>query len=732
MNKERISVLMLSTDVKLFDKNSVVSLRLAEYSKYFNDFRIVVLGSKTPFITDERNRYTIYSTSSFVKIMRIFDAVRIGGNLIRNLKTANGFVVTCENPFETGVVGFYLKWRYGIALHVQVHTDFMSEYYTRGSRLNFLRRFVARFVLHRADRIRVVSQSIKSSLVLNKIAEDRGVDVLPIFVRSTSREVETSRNASTENNGVVKLLSVGRLTREKNYSEAIFVVKQLLDKGLNIQYTIIGNGPLVDRLRKEAGAYLNSKIFISGWDDCVSAYYNTADIFLHTSFYEGYGLVLVEAAFAGLVIVSTRVGVASQLIQDGENSFLYDVGDTDNLQQVLTALINSKDRKKLGEKLQNSQLLLDMNNEEEYYSNFAKTIEDALESKNVSGGYGKKILIVTQIMDEEDPVLGFFHNWVRFLSYEFEKIEVVCLRMGKIDLPKNVTVHSLGKENGQHSKLVYCIRFFKILYRLRFSYSDVFVHMNIEYVLLAGLYWKIRKNKMVLWYNHSFGSVFAKISMQIVDIVCHTSPYSFTAGTEKSLQMPAGIDTDKFVEKNDISRDRSSILYVGRISSVKNVDTLIDACGILQKKGVEFQLTILGPKDDPAYFTMLDRKVVSLGISGHVSWFDTVTQKELPKVYSAHAITVNLTPSGNFDKTVLESAVCGSISIASSPAFSKMIPSEYVFRERDSVSLSLVLEKLLSLDESERDEIIKVESEYVKNNQSLRSLAKNIKNLYIR
>ena len=57
-----------------------------------------------------------------------------------------------------------------------------------------------------------------------------------------------------------------------------------------------------------------------------------------------------------------------------------------------------------------------------------------------------RLLVFTQKLDSGDPVLGFFHTWLKELASRLESIEVICLEMGVFNLPKNVTVYSLGKE----------------------------------------------------------------------------------------------------------------------------------------------------------------------------------------------------------------------------------------------------------------------------------------------
>jgi len=102
-----------------------------------------------------------------------------------------------------------------------------------------------------------------------------------------------------------------------------------------------------------------------------------------------------------------------------------------------------------------------------------------------------KLLILTQKVDKNDDILGFFHRWLKEFAGRVEKLTVICLQKGEYDLPENVKVLSLGKERGV-SKLGYVLNLYKYIWVLRAQYGHVFVHMNQEYVLLAGLCFMIQ------------------------------------------------------------------------------------------------------------------------------------------------------------------------------------------------------------------------------------------------
>jgi hypothetical protein len=95
-----------------------------------------------------------------------------------------------------------------------------------------------------------------------------------------------------------------------------------------------------------------------------------------------------------------------------------------------------------------------------------------------------KLLILTQKVDAEDDVLGFMHHWLQVFSKSFETITVICLEKGIVNLPENIKVLSLGKEQ-KKSKLRYITRFYTYIFKERKNYDVVLVHMNKEYVVLA-------------------------------------------------------------------------------------------------------------------------------------------------------------------------------------------------------------------------------------------------------
>ena len=280
-----------------------------------------------------------------------------------------------------------------------------------------------------------------------------------------------------------------------------------------------------------------------------------------------------------------------------------------------------------------------------------------------------KLLIITQKVDRNDSILGFFHHWIEEFSKHYQKITVICLEKGEYRLPANVRVFSLGKEKLQATsyklqalkKFKYGFNFFKYIWRERKNYDAVFVHMNQEYVLLGWKFWKLWGKKIFLWRNHRQGNFLTRLAVLFSNKVFCTSPQSFTARFKKTRIMPVGIDTDFFRPDPNVKKIPQSILALGRISSIKHLEILIGALLELQKQKIDFTATIVGSPISPTdqvYEQKLHQLAEPLIRQKLLTFQPAVPHRKTPNIYRSHEIYVNLTPPGSFDKTILEAMAC--------------------------------------------------------------------------
>lgn len=306
-----------------------------------------------------------------------------------------------------------------------------------------------------------------------------------------------------------------------------------------------------------------------------------------------------------------------------------------------------------------------------------------------------RLLVLSQSVDQGDPVLGFFHGWLNAFAGGFPHIHAVCLKEGRHSLPSNIVVHSLGKERGA-GRVGYVLHFFRLIWRLRHEYDAVFVHMNPEYVVLGGLPWRLMGKRVYLWRNHWSSGILTDIAVALSHKTFCTSKSSYITKYRKNVLMPVGIDTEVF--KISGSPRAKSILSLGRIAPSKNIHVMLDAFRVLKDKGIEFSASIYGdalPKDE-AYLAAQKQFVESNGLSARVTFFPGVPNRDTPAIYSSHQIFVNASASGMFDKTMFEAICCGAITLACSKDYGEFAGLAYAFEADDVQSLVARLEQYLA------------------------------------
>lgn len=335
-----------------------------------------------------------------------------------------------------------------------------------------------------------------------------------------------------------------------------------------------------------------------------------------------------------------------------------------------------------------------------------------------------RLLILTQAVDLDDPVLGFFHTWIAQMAAKKDSVHVICLKEGRHQLPSNVMVHSLGKEAGA-SRATYLFRFYKYIWKLRNEYDSVFVHMNQEYVILGWKMWWLMGKRVVLWRNHKKGSIFTRIAALVSHKVCYTSPEAYVAAYKNAVQMPIGIDTDLFKPAAQTPVPRS-ILFLGRLDPVKKCEVFIDALEKLHAGGVEFHADIVG---DPTpgnekYAHDIRNKAGVLALDGMLTMHSGVAHAQTPALYASHAIYVNLTPSGSFDKTIGEAMASGCMVVVSNDAVREVIGGDNIANNVESATRALTV--ALSMREETRKAQTRALREYVVHEHSLVLLANKL------
>lgn len=159
-----------------------------------------------------------------------------------------------------------------------------------------------------------------------------------------------------KNCGGQKILSIGRLTEQKNFELAVNAAKILKEKRIDFVWYIIGEGPLKEvLLEKIEKCGVCERVVLLGKRDNPYPYIKYADIFIQTSKFEGKSIVLDEAKILGKPIVCTNYDTVYDTIENQENGLISDMTPQGIADSILSLLMNPMLRNDIIRNLNNTE-----------------------------------------------------------------------------------------------------------------------------------------------------------------------------------------------------------------------------------------------------------------------------------------------------------------------------------------------------------------------------------------
>ena len=216
--------------------------------------------------------------------------------------------------------------------------------------MSLSRKMLKRLLLPYADWLVVQTESIKAyfpksiqkktSVIYNPVREE---------VFSLPRTSSLTPTPSPKGEGSIKceeklnrIISVARLYPQKNQKMMIEAFAKIADEFPDWQLVIFGEGPLRSSLELLIKSLqLEGRVLLPGRTEQVIDELRKSKIFCLSSDYEGMSNSMIEAMCVGLPIISTKVSGTEELIKDGENGFLVEVGDECSLSDCMSELISS-------------------------------------------------------------------------------------------------------------------------------------------------------------------------------------------------------------------------------------------------------------------------------------------------------------------------------------------------------------------------------------------------------
>lgn len=338
--------LFVSNDPSIFFEQSSARARMREYAAAIGELHIISRGTGGVVHEGALHLYP-------VRLPRLFVYGAIARRARKLILERGIEVVSAQDPFECGRAALRAVHGTRAKLHIQVHTDFLTPWFTRGHIarspqvrmpfLNRVRQHIARRVLPHADGIRVVSRRIRDSLM-----EEFGTTIPePVIIPIAVQDIPIEPVPLPPHSFTFALLAVGRLEPEKRIEDIIAAVARLRVGYPSLGAIIVGEGRerrKLERMARRLG--LEKRIVFLGARPDARGLMKSAQAFIQASAYEGYGLTLIEAALARVPIITTDVGIVGEVLEGYKQVLAAPVGDPVNLAAHIAWLIEDHEARK--------------------------------------------------------------------------------------------------------------------------------------------------------------------------------------------------------------------------------------------------------------------------------------------------------------------------------------------------------------------------------------------------
>jgi len=308
-----------------------VSLSLAKgFISEGHNVHLILVNAEGPLMKDIpeglvvhnlKKRRTITSILSLAKNLRLhkYDA------LISFMSHANIVSITASKLV-------FFKGRIVLTEHNSLSHNLFGKNGLKYKMVAFGMRIFYRY----ADKIIAVSNSLAKELTLATGEKKIYSLYNPIDINhENTQEIQPSVEA-WRNESKPLILGLGRLNPQKNFEFLINSFNTVI-KETDCQLLILGEGPNRQSLENLISSLkINDKVLMPGFVDNPGSYLERASVFVLSSSWEGFGLVIAEALAQGVTVVSTDCPVGpSEILRDGKYGYLVPVNDEKQMAKTI-------------------------------------------------------------------------------------------------------------------------------------------------------------------------------------------------------------------------------------------------------------------------------------------------------------------------------------------------------------------------------------------------------------
>jgi len=262
--------------------------------------------------------------------------ISLSGKIFKKYIAENGKpdIIHAHNLFWAGVLADKLNKKFQIPFVITEHN---STFLTRGLSPN--QQKIARQIYPAASKVIAVSKRLRTAI--QKIVPQLEIDIIPNIVDTDFFKPDKWKVNDTEQ---IKFLAIGNLNKNKGHELLLDAFSKVLKINKHATLVICGEGEEKKKLNKKIHALsLGNNIELTGhlnkWE--ILKKLQESDCLVHTSYYETFGVVLIEAISCGIPFITTKSGGPEDIYED-KIGYLIETGNIQSLANAMIKFIHEK------------------------------------------------------------------------------------------------------------------------------------------------------------------------------------------------------------------------------------------------------------------------------------------------------------------------------------------------------------------------------------------------------
>ena len=216
-------------------------------------------------------------------------------------------------------------------------------------KLNVLRKIFWKITGKKIYKVTCPTVETLNWLKKHKIFEEKQLILLRDPIINLNRINQLAKNQDIDHRLTDKkyILSIGRLTKQKNHELLINFANYILKEGNNLNFVIIGSGDNEKYLKEKIKKFnIEDKVFLLGYKKNVFKYLKKAQYLISTSLWEDPGWVMIESAVCNTIVISSNCPSGPKEFIGTDRGFLFENNSLSDLIKQYYQLQNLDEKKK--------------------------------------------------------------------------------------------------------------------------------------------------------------------------------------------------------------------------------------------------------------------------------------------------------------------------------------------------------------------------------------------------